>query len=319
MIGYKAFNSDLTCRGFQYEIGKSYEMDGEIEICERGFHFCENISDCFYYYSQSDARFAKVEAYGDVIKSDEDSKYVTNKIRILKEIPRYKAIEMSNSGSHNSGNRNTGDYNSGHYNFGDCNSGSYNSGSCNSGSYNTGDYNSGNYNSGACNSRNHNSGNYNSGSCNSGNYNSGKYNSGHCNSGNYNSGNYNSGSWNLSSYNNGCFMTTTPTIMMFNKPTDWTLYDWLSSSAMRIMLNCPAEDIDFKWIYSSKMTAEERAQHPEHTTTGGYLKKIECKSNRQEWWNKLSENDKTEVMSLPNFDADVFYKCTGIVVEKEDE
>jgi hypothetical protein len=47
MRGYKAFNKDLTCRGFQYEIGKTYEMDGEIEICRRGFHFCESISDCY--------------------------------------------------------------------------------------------------------------------------------------------------------------------------------------------------------------------------------------------------------------------------------
>ena len=41
--GYKATEQDLTCRGFQYEIGKTYKMDGYIELCERGFHFCEKI------------------------------------------------------------------------------------------------------------------------------------------------------------------------------------------------------------------------------------------------------------------------------------
>jgi hypothetical protein len=60
MIGYKAFDSNLMCKGFQYEIGKTYEFDGDIELCSAGFHFCENITDCFYYYSGEGrhARFA---------------------------------------------------------------------------------------------------------------------------------------------------------------------------------------------------------------------------------------------------------------------
>ena len=112
-------------------------------------------------------------------------------------------------------------------------------------------------------------------------------------------------------------MTTNPLIMMFNKPTNWTLNDWGNSNARRIMSNCPTENIDFEWITSSKMTTEEKTLHPEYTTTGGYLKKIKCKLNRQKWWDELSDDDKTEVMSLPNFDADVFYECTGIQVKKE--
>ena len=47
--------------------------------------------------------------------------------------------------------------------------------------------------------------------------------------------------------------------------------------------------------------------------------RYESKNDKQIWWNELSENDKTEVMNLPNFAADVFYECTGIIVEKEDE
>ena len=48
--GYKVFNPDWTCRGFQYKVGESYEMDKEPIACERGFHFCERLEDCFNYY-----------------------------------------------------------------------------------------------------------------------------------------------------------------------------------------------------------------------------------------------------------------------------
>ena len=51
MKGYKVFNPDWTCRGFQYEVGKTYEENVTPECCERGFHFCLKASDCFNYYS----------------------------------------------------------------------------------------------------------------------------------------------------------------------------------------------------------------------------------------------------------------------------
>ena len=253
MIGYKAFNADMTCRGFQYEIGKSYEMDGKIELCNNGYHFCEKIADCFSYYNNTDTRFAKIEAYGEVIKSYEDSKCVTNKIRIIEEIPRDEAVRMSNSGN-----------------------------------------------------------------CNSGNCNSGNRNSGNWNSGNRNSGNWNSGDWNRSSYNNGCFMTVKPVIMLFNKPTKWTIDDWWNSYARDIMLDCPTEYTDTTWVYSSDMTDEEKKSHPEYTTTGGYLKEVKHEADRQKWWDDLSDRRKQIVMSLPNFDTDIFFECTGIRVEAED-
>ena len=51
MKGYKVFCSDWTCLGFQYEVGKTYEMDAtEIKLCNRGFHFCKRLVDCFSYY-----------------------------------------------------------------------------------------------------------------------------------------------------------------------------------------------------------------------------------------------------------------------------
>lgn len=42
IIAYKGFDKNLKCRDFQYEVGKEYEMDGDIKCCERGFHACES-------------------------------------------------------------------------------------------------------------------------------------------------------------------------------------------------------------------------------------------------------------------------------------
>lgn len=53
--GYKGFNPDMTCRDFQYEVGKEYET-GEAKICEAGFHFCENPFDVWSYYPPCDRK-----------------------------------------------------------------------------------------------------------------------------------------------------------------------------------------------------------------------------------------------------------------------
>ena len=164
MKGYKAFNSDLTCRGMQYEVGKEYKFDGELIPCRQGFHFCETIADCYEFYPMSDdTRICEVEATGEVIK--EGVKRVTNVIKILAEITcdnlRKGNTGTSNSGNRNSGDRNSGDWNSGDWNSGDSNSGNRNSGDRNSGNRNSGDWNSGDSNSGDWNSGNRNSGVFN--------------------------------------------------------------------------------------------------------------------------------------------------------------
>ena len=162
MKGYKVFNSDWTCRGFQYEVGKTYEHEGEISPCNSGFHFCKRAVDCFNYYPfNSDNRVAEVEALGE-IKTDGD-KSVTNKIKIVRELSWHEVLELVNTGKDNTGKKNTGNYNSGNYNSGNWNSGDWNSGNCNSGDCNSGNYNSGNHNSGNFNSGNFNSGNRNTG------------------------------------------------------------------------------------------------------------------------------------------------------------
>lgn len=152
MKGYKVFNSDWTCRDYQYEIGKTYEIAESPKCCKVGFHFCEKLVDCFNYYSFDPTnKVAEIEAIGEIDFDDTNSKCCTNKIVILKELKWSEVLDMCNSGKGNSGHRNSGDYNSGHYNSGDYNSGNRNSGDRNSGNRNSGKYNSGDYNSGYCN------------------------------------------------------------------------------------------------------------------------------------------------------------------------
>lgn len=79
--GYKAFKKDMTCRGFQFEEGQTYETDKAV-ICESGFHFCENPLDTLNYYSLCESEFAEVEALGETQTHDSDSKVCTTKIKI---------------------------------------------------------------------------------------------------------------------------------------------------------------------------------------------------------------------------------------------
>ena len=86
IIGFKGFDKDLKCRGFQYKVGKTYDLKGEVECCKRGFHFCENPLEVFYYYTPNNSRFCQVEGGGSVDKSEADSKVATSHIHISEEI-----------------------------------------------------------------------------------------------------------------------------------------------------------------------------------------------------------------------------------------
>ena len=87
MKGYKVFNSDWTCRDFQYEVGKTYEMEDEPIICEQGFHFCTDPKDCFRYYDfWGDIKIAEIEALGDIDREHMGGKCCTNKIKIIREL-----------------------------------------------------------------------------------------------------------------------------------------------------------------------------------------------------------------------------------------
>lgn len=185
MKGYKVFNPDFTCKGMQFAANSEFKLEGKIELYSWGIHFCKNLTDCFSYYRFDPNNIVcEVTALGEVIESQDDTKVVTNIIKVGKKLSWEEVLSLVNSGN-------------------------YNSGKCNSGYHNSGDRNSGNGNSGYRNSGDYNSGDYNSGYCNSG-----DYNSGYCNLGNHNSGNYNSGDC-----NSGHFNTTKPTVRLFNKDT----------------------------------------------------------------------------------------------------
>jgi hypothetical protein len=275
--GYKVFNSDWTCRGFQYEVGEIYEINSKPIMCVSGFHFYKQVKDCFNYYPFNPKnKVAEVIAMGDIV--EEGNKCCTNKIKIEREIAWEELLTVVNTGSACTGFGNSGDYNSGNWNSGD-----YNSGHCNSGDYN----------SGHCNSGSHNSGNY--------------------NSGNRNSGDWNSGDWNIASNVVGCFNTESQRLKFFDKETDITFEEWQNSEACRLMNRIDFRPAD--WIWEDEMSEVEKAKHPEYKITGGYLKIRDNTDCCKEWWNGLTEREKQVIKNIPNFDAKKFELITGINVE----
>ena len=145
MIGYKCTDMNGCCRGFKFEVGKTYTKDTpkeELKCCtDKVFHFCREIYaiEKESNYKLTESRLFEVIS-GDFIRDGD--KYGTNSITILREIKGEEKQELINSGDRNSGDCNSGDCNSGDWNSGDCNSGNRNSGDCNSGDWNSGFFNS---------------------------------------------------------------------------------------------------------------------------------------------------------------------------------
>lgn len=337
--GFKVFNPDWTCcpksgPRKQYTCPGKFEEEGKLNICGHGMHFCVNAADCFNYYSfNSDNKVAEVIAYGTVLQQGD--KFCTDKLEVVREIPWEEVLQlinigkgckgMKNTGDENPGNRNTGDENPGNWNAGSKNTGNWNTGNENTGNWNTGGKNTGDWNAGYENTGNKNTGNKNTGDWNAGykntgdgntgnkntgDKNTGDWNAGYGNTGDWNTGDKNTGDWNKSNFNTGCFMTEEQKIMMFNKPTDWTYFDWLWSDARRLLNQMPKNVV--KWVNAGDMTEEEKAEYPTYKTTGGYLKELNESKGVQKWWNNLSSSEKDIILSLPNFDEDIFFQITGI-------
>ena len=227
MKGYKAFLQNMmTQHGDDtvYEVGKTYTVEGEIKICENGYHFCKKCVDVYDYYSKP-CRICEVNVTGAV--QTQGNKSVGRRLKILRELTADEISSLCNSGDRNSGDRN--------------------------------------------------SGNWNSGNC----------NSGYCN-------------------------TTEPTVRLFDHQTDITFSDFRQSRAYGLLCHIPSDCLT--WKYSEYMTDDEKAAHPEHETTGGFLY-LE-KADRQTWWDSLSDESKAVITSMPYFDANKFYKCTNIRVER---
>ena len=308
MIGYKCTDMNGCCKGFKFEVGKTYTKDTpkeELKCCtDNVFHFCRELFaiEKESNYKLSESRLFEVIA-GDYVR--EGDKYGTNSLTILREIEGDEKLELINSGYRNSGDRNSGNGNSGDRNSGYRNSGNGNSGDGNSGNWNSGEWNSGEWNSGDGNSGDWNSGNGNSGDSNSGNWNSGYRNSGH-----RNSGDWNSGDWNSGNCNSGYFNSDEPCLRMFNK-----------------MTYCKKDDINIPswcyfdltvWVSHDTATEEEKKKYKnEIEICGGFLKTLDYKDAWRLAWNKASIKERKKLFELPNWDNEVFKEITGIDAEKE--
>lgn len=108
MKGYKGMKSDMTCRGMQYEIGKTYHED-DVALCQSGLHFCKNLLDVFQFYGRNNSnRFFEVEATGNIVQGDD--KCCASDLTIIRELTD---IEVSRN-CYGYGNG------TGNYNFSDC-------------------------------------------------------------------------------------------------------------------------------------------------------------------------------------------------------
>ena len=341
--GYKVFNPDWTCRDKQYTCPGEFKEDVIPYVCNAGMHFCKKAADCFNYYSfNPDNHVAEVIASGHIV--EDGNKCVTDNLQIVREIPWAEVLELVNlgkwcTGYHNTGNRNTGNWNTGDLNTGNCNTGNCNTGNRNTGDCNTGNFNTGNVNTGDENTGNRNTGNFNTGDWNTGNWNTGDLNTGNVNTGdentgnrntgnrntgnrntgdlntgNCNTGNCNTGDWNSASFSNGVFCTEEPEILIFNKASGLTLRQWRDSAAFWLLNQIKISPN--VWVSKSDMTDEEKKQHPEYKTTGGYLKVLDTSDCCIRWWESLCEKDRDIIRSIPNFDPEIFKRITGIDVTK---
>ena len=303
--GYKVFKPDFTCRGFQFAENTEYRHEGEILICNQGFHFCIKPADCFSCYDFTPKNIVcEVEGLGNIQTHEKDSLVCTDYIRIGRRLTWQEVLELCNDGKDNTGYSNTGDRNTGNRNTGDWNTGYGNTGDGNTGDRNTGDWNTGDRNTG-----DRNTGDWNTGDCNTG-----DCNTGDCNTGDWNTGNRNTGYCNTGNRNTGAFCTNDAPFPMFNKPSDWTEEDFINSRAYQLMHN----DVEMRlWVPDHAMSDQEKADNRGWENAGGYYKDIPFKEAFKNAWHNWSEEDRKAFTTLPNFDAVVFEEITGVKILSE--
>lgn len=91
---YKAFDKNMQCRGFQYEVGKEYEIDGEIKCCDRGFHACKSPMEVWDHYDMLSSRFAEVEQSGKIDEEGDSTKVCSSRINIKAELKLTDIIKV---------------------------------------------------------------------------------------------------------------------------------------------------------------------------------------------------------------------------------
>ena len=174
--------------------------------------------------------------------------------------------------------------------------------------------NEGKENNGLGNTGDRNTGNRNTGGWNTGNWNTGGWNTGNWNTGGWNTGNWNTGDWNKTDRSSGVFCNQEQKLIMFNKETDMTWYEWINSEAYYIL----AKNIKSQWIDYEDITEEEKEKYPSAKTCGGYLKEIDRKESSKEWWENLKKDEKAIIIQLPNFDLDIFNDIMELEITKKE-
>ena len=151
----------------------------------------------------------------------------------------------------------------------------------------------------------------NTGNWSTGNRSTGHWSTGHWSTGNRSTGHRSTGCWSISNYSTGHFSTNDyDGFSVFNKPC--SIDDWDN-----------ADKPDFlyfdltQWIDAANMTDKEKADHPSHETTGGYLKVYEYQEAFKASYARASEEDKAKLFKLPNFDAEIFKEISGIDVNEK--
>ena len=91
---YKGFDKNMQCKGFQYEVGKEYEIDGDIKCCKRGFHACESPMEVLDFYDMFNSRFAEVEQSGKIDKEENSTKVCSSHIKIKAELKLADLINL---------------------------------------------------------------------------------------------------------------------------------------------------------------------------------------------------------------------------------
>jgi hypothetical protein len=302
--GYKVFNPDFTCKGFQYEVGKRYKHEGEIEICGSGFHFCEKLIDCYAYYTfDQNNKIAEIVAHGTVLA--DGNKSCTNEIEIVKEISWNDCLNIVNTGKGNTGRGNTGDLNTGDRNTGDRNTGDLNTGDRNTGDLNTGDLNTGDRNTGHWNTGHRNTGHWNTGDLNTG-----DRNTGHWNAGDRNTGDLNTGDLNKTSCSSGVLCTKEQKILIFDKKSNMTISDWRNSDFAKLFFDYNIN----VWVDESAMTDQEKIDHPKFYVQEGYLKSITPEEAWQRWYKEKTPEEIELLKQIPNFDSAKFEYITGLKI-----
>jgi hypothetical protein len=84
--GFKGFDKNMKCRGFQFSPNTDYHHPGDVKACESGFHFCESPLDVFNYYPPSDSKFYEVEGSGTIHKQSDDTKVACSHLKIGAEL-----------------------------------------------------------------------------------------------------------------------------------------------------------------------------------------------------------------------------------------